>query len=149
MHRQSPLASAQRVGLIKLALLHEMHIPALLQSIHSPSKLKIEIDTMTHPGNSRPLKVEIISIVFLVVSWIAVLLRCYVRRWISRAFRIDDWLMLLSVVDHLGSVLVSILILSCYLDIVLRLYCLQSRRITCRSGTAHRRCITARADPGT
>ncbi|PVH70000.1 hypothetical protein DL98DRAFT_378799, partial [Cadophora sp. DSE1049] len=35
---------------------------------------------------------------FLVVSWIAVLLRCYVRRWISRSFRIDDWLMLLSVI---------------------------------------------------
>src|ERR1700683_1765265 len=95
----------------------------LLQSIHSPGKLKIEIDMMTYSSNSRPLKVEIISIVFLVVSWIAVLLRCYVRRWISRAFRIDDWLILLSVVDSLDSVCVSILIPPCYLDTVLRLYC--------------------------
>ncbi|CZR68938.1 uncharacterized protein PAC_18839 [Phialocephala subalpina] len=53
---------------------------------------------MTNSEDSHWLKVEIVSIVFLIVSWIAVLLRCYVRRWISRSFRIDDWLMLLSAI---------------------------------------------------
>ncbi|KAH9207914.1 hypothetical protein DL95DRAFT_255592, partial [Leptodontidium sp. 2 PMI_412] len=37
-------------------------------------------------------------IIFLVVSWIAVILRCYVRRWIQKSFQIDDWLMLQSVI---------------------------------------------------
>jgi len=48
--------------------------------------------------DNRGLQVEAVAILFLVLSWIAVSLRCYVKLFITKLFRIDDWLAVLSLV---------------------------------------------------
>ncbi|KAH0143812.1 hypothetical protein KCU67_g13387, partial [Aureobasidium melanogenum] len=37
-----------------------------------------------------------VSVAFLVLAWIAVSLRVYVRAWVLRSFHWDDWLILLT-----------------------------------------------------
>jgi rhodopsin domain-containing protein len=36
------------------------------------------------------------AVIFLVLSWISVLLRCHVRAIMTKSFQLDDWLMLIS-----------------------------------------------------
>ena len=43
---------------------------------------------------NRGPQVHAVLIPFIILSWIAVGLRCYVRLFITKAFRIDDWLAL-------------------------------------------------------
>lgn len=40
----------------------------------------------------RIVDIKIVAILFLVLSWIFVGLRCYVRVFIMKLFRVDDWL---------------------------------------------------------
>ena len=40
-----------------------------------------------------------VAIGFLTVAWIFVLLRCYVRGFMTKAFGADDWLAVLSLVS--------------------------------------------------
>ena len=47
---------------------------------------------------NRGPEVEAVAIAFLTLSWIAVSLRCYVKFFMIKLFRIDDWLMVLSLV---------------------------------------------------
>jgi hypothetical protein len=46
----------------------------------------------------RGPQVEAVAITFLTLSWIAVSLRCYVKFYMIKLFRIDDWLAVLSLV---------------------------------------------------
>jgi hypothetical protein len=46
----------------------------------------------------RGPQIEAVAITFIILSWIAVCLRCYVKVYIIRLFRIDDWLAVLSLV---------------------------------------------------
>ncbi len=48
--------------------------------------------------DNRGPQVEAVAIVFLILAWIAVILRCSVRIFITRLFRIDDWLAVLTLV---------------------------------------------------
>jgi hypothetical protein len=43
-------------------------------------------------------QVEAVAILFLVLSWIAVGLRCYVKLFMKKVFNIDDWLAVASLV---------------------------------------------------
>jgi hypothetical protein len=47
---------------------------------------------------NRGPQVEAVAILFLTLAWISVTLRCYVRVFITRLFRIDDWLSILILV---------------------------------------------------
>lgn len=47
---------------------------------------------------NRGPEVEAVAIAFLILSWIAVSLRSYVKFFMIKLFRIDDWLMVLSLV---------------------------------------------------
>jgi hypothetical protein len=46
----------------------------------------------------RGPQVEAVAITFLTLSWIAVCLRCYVKLYMIKLFRINDWLAVLSLV---------------------------------------------------
>ena len=48
-------------------------------------------------GNRGP-QVEAVVFLFLVLAWIAVGVRCYVKIFMTRLFRIDDWLAVASLV---------------------------------------------------
>jgi hypothetical protein len=50
----------------------------------------------------RGPQVEACAITFLILSWIAVCLRCYVKHYMIKMFRIDDWLAVLSLVRLVG-----------------------------------------------
>ena len=52
-------------------------------------------------ANSRATLIRAITIVFLVVAWLAVLARSYVRAVLIRNYGWDDAVMLLAVVCHL------------------------------------------------
>jgi hypothetical protein len=43
-------------------------------------------------------QVEAVAILFLVLSWISVGLRCYVKLFMKKVFNIDDWLAVASLV---------------------------------------------------
>jgi hypothetical protein len=43
-------------------------------------------------------------IVYLVISWVAVLARCWVRQRYTRRFWVDDWLLLISLVSWSSNV---------------------------------------------
>ena len=61
-------------------------------------------------ADSRATLIRAITIVFLVVAWLAVLARSYVRAVLMRNYGWDDAVMLLAVVCHLviaGSLRVS------------------------------------------
>jgi hypothetical protein len=47
---------------------------------------------------NRGPQVAAVAIIFLTLSWVAVGLRCYVKLFMTRLFRIDDWLAVLSLV---------------------------------------------------
>ena len=47
---------------------------------------------------NRGPQVEAVAITFLTLSWIAVSLRCYARIFITKLFRIDDWLAVIALV---------------------------------------------------
>ena len=42
--------------------------------------------------DSRGLLIASIGILFLVLTWVAVSLRCYVRIFMIKSFGLDDWL---------------------------------------------------------
>lgn len=44
------------------------------------------------------LQVRVVASLFLVLTWIAVGLRCYVKLFVTKLFRIDDWLAIASLV---------------------------------------------------
>ena len=46
----------------------------------------------------RGPQVEAVAITFLILSWIAVSLRCYVKFYMLKLFKIDDWFAVLSLV---------------------------------------------------
>lgn len=43
-------------------------------------------------------QVEAVAILFLALAWITVGLRCYVKIFMTKLFKIDDWLALASLV---------------------------------------------------
>lgn len=43
------------------------------------------------------------SVTFLALSWISVLLRIYVRAFMTKCFQLDDWFMVVGQVQHQGS----------------------------------------------
>jgi len=47
---------------------------------------------------NRGPQVEAVAITFLILSWIAVGVRCYVKLFMTKLFRIDDWLAVISLV---------------------------------------------------
>jgi hypothetical protein len=47
---------------------------------------------------NRGPQVEAVVILFLILSWTAVGLRCYVKLFMTKLFKIDDWLALASLV---------------------------------------------------
>jgi hypothetical protein len=49
--------------------------------------------------DNRGPQVEAVAILFLTLSWIAVGLRCYVRLFLTKLFRVDDWLAVISLVS--------------------------------------------------
>jgi hypothetical protein len=42
--------------------------------------------------------IRTVAIVFLILAWITVSLRCYVRIFMTKLFRVDDWLALATLV---------------------------------------------------
>ena len=40
----------------------------------------------------RSSSIKAVAIIFILLSWIFVGLRCYVRVFITKLFRVDDWL---------------------------------------------------------
>jgi hypothetical protein len=38
----------------------------------------------------------VVSVTFLALTYMSVLLRCFVRIWITRSFSADDWLMVIA-----------------------------------------------------
>jgi hypothetical protein len=46
----------------------------------------------------RGPQVDAVAFLFLALAWIAVNIRCYVRIFITKLFRIDDWLGVASLV---------------------------------------------------
>ncbi|PYH49734.1 putative integral membrane protein [Aspergillus saccharolyticus JOP 1030-1] len=51
-------------------------------------------------ADDRSLEVKAVAAVFMSVACIAVILRCYVRGWIVRAFGIDDWAMVVAMLFY-------------------------------------------------
>jgi hypothetical protein len=43
-------------------------------------------------GDERSSSIKAVAIIFILLSWIFVGLRCYVRVFITKLFRVDDWL---------------------------------------------------------
>jgi hypothetical protein len=46
-----------------------------------------------------------VSVVFLALTYLAVPLRCFVRIWITEAFKADDWLLIMAQVREFAVVL--------------------------------------------
>jgi hypothetical protein len=47
---------------------------------------------------NRGPQVEAVAIAFLVLSWVTISVRCYVRLFIKKLFMVDDWLAVVSLV---------------------------------------------------
>jgi hypothetical protein len=47
---------------------------------------------------NRGPQVEAVAITFLALSWVATILRCYVRFFMKKLFMIDDWFAVISLV---------------------------------------------------
>jgi len=47
---------------------------------------------------NRSPQVEAVAITFLALSWVAIILRCYVRFFMKKLFGIDDWFAVISLV---------------------------------------------------
>lgn len=45
----------------------------------------------TEDSDYRGPDIKAVAILFLILAWIAVSLRCYVRVFMTKLFRIDDW----------------------------------------------------------
>ena len=98
--------------------------------------------TLAMAIENRGPQVEAVAISFLTLSWIAVCLRCYVKLYMIRLFRLDDWLAVLSLVG-----------LVCFLDGgvtdcligILHLF-LRRRHCRCKNWhrTTHRRYLKGR-----
>jgi len=43
--------------------------------------------------DDRGRQLVIVTSIFLAISWVSVLLRCFVRTTITKSFKADDWLM--------------------------------------------------------
>jgi hypothetical protein len=63
-----------------------------------PLPLRSLVDNFTMAIENRGPQVEAVAITFLILSWIAVSLRCYVKLFMTKLFRIDDWLAVISLV---------------------------------------------------
>jgi len=47
---------------------------------------------------NRGPEVEVVAILFLILTWISVSLRCYVRALMMKSFGMDDWLAIVALV---------------------------------------------------
>jgi hypothetical protein len=47
---------------------------------------------LTPAGSGPGSRIKGVAILFLILTWISVALRCYVRVFITKLFRVDDWL---------------------------------------------------------
>jgi hypothetical protein len=54
----------------------------------------------TDNGDERVSSIKAVAIIFLLLSWIFVGLRCYVRVFITKLFRVDDWLAVATLVQQ-------------------------------------------------
>jgi hypothetical protein len=52
-------------------------------------------------GDERISSIKAVAIIFILLSWIFVGLRCYVRVFITKLFRVDDWLAVATLVRQL------------------------------------------------
>lgn len=43
-------------------------------------------------GDEPATRIKAVAVLFLILTWTSVALRCYVRIYITKLFRIDDWL---------------------------------------------------------
>jgi hypothetical protein len=57
------------------------------------------MDNLTNVKDYNGNELVVVCIIFLVLTLISVLLRCFVRIQITRAFSADDWFMLLAQVS--------------------------------------------------
>ena len=72
---------------------------ASLQSLEiSRCALPSPVDDFAMAIENRGPQVEAVVFLFLVLAWIAVGVRCYVRIFMTKLFRIDDWLAVASLV---------------------------------------------------
>lgn len=53
---------------------------------------------LANSKDNRGPEILVVMGAFLGLSWFSVILRCYVRIWITNSFQADDWLMLVSIV---------------------------------------------------
>jgi hypothetical protein len=53
---------------------------------------------MTSSHDDRGSDLIDVMAAFLALTWVSVSLRCLVRTWIIKAFGVDDWLMVVSLV---------------------------------------------------
>jgi hypothetical protein len=56
----------------------------------------------TMASENRAPEVEAVAILFLLIAWITIGLRCYVRLFITKLFRIDDCLAVATLVCRLS-----------------------------------------------
>lgn len=81
-----------------------------LQSLRTLQITPLPISLRNHPEFRPPQsqsvmaipdhgpQIQTVGILFLSLAWISVLLRCSVKIFITRLFRIDDWLAILTLV---------------------------------------------------
>jgi hypothetical protein len=62
--------------------------------------------------NNRGPEAAAVAILFLVTSWLAVMLRVYVRGVMTKSFGMDDYLAIVTLVNTLQSVRISRMSLS-------------------------------------
>jgi hypothetical protein len=58
-------------------------------------------------NENRGWELNVVTGIFLGLSWFSVLTRCYVRTVITKSFEIDDWCMLVAIVSYVELALVS------------------------------------------
>jgi hypothetical protein len=62
----------------------------------SPTHTHVKMLQKRHDADNRGPEMEIVIISFLVLSWVTVLARCWVRIRMIKAFALDDWLTVLT-----------------------------------------------------
>jgi hypothetical protein len=67
---------------------------------------------------NRGPQVEAVAIAFLALSWVTISLRCYVRLFMKKLFRIDDWLAVVSLVCFTYYLLLALGVTNCLKDVL-------------------------------
>jgi hypothetical protein len=67
---------------------------------------------------NRGPQVEAVAITFLALSWAAISLRCYVRFFMKRLFRIDDWFAVVALVILIYYLLLAFGVTNCLKDVL-------------------------------